>query len=72
MPWKSISGWRSHFFLAGTKAKDVLSAVLSRAGICEARDYSQIAALMKKEEIHPEVTEKLDKIADCLGIEEEE
>lgn len=61
----------SHFFLAGTKAKDVLSAVLSRAGICEARDYSQIAALMKKEEVHPEVTEKLDKIADCLGIEKE-
>ena len=61
----------SHFFLAGTKAKDILSAVLSRAGICEASDYSQIAALMKKEEVHPEVTEKLDKIADCLGIEKE-
>ena len=61
----------SHIFLTGTKAKDVLSTVLSKAGIYEASDYSQIAALMKKEEIHPEVVEKLDKIADCLGIEKE-
>lgn len=61
----------SSIFLMGTKAKDVLSTILSKAGIYEASDYSQIAALMKEEEIHPEVVEKLDRIADCLGIEKE-
>ena len=61
----------SHIFLMGTKTKDILSVIMSKAGIYEASDYSQLAAVMKKEEIHPEVVEKLDKIADCLGIEEE-
>ena len=59
--------------LVGTKhkkPKDLLSKILSEAGVYES-DYSRIAALMKKEEIHPEVTEKLDKIADCLGIGKE-
>lgn len=62
----------SSIFLTGTKAKDILSTVLGKAGIYEATNYFQIAALMKKEEIHPEVVEKLDKIADCLGIEKKE
>lgn len=61
----------SSIFLMGMKAKDVLSTILSKAGIYEASDYSQIAALMKKEEIHPEVIEKLDAIADRLGIGKE-
>lgn len=51
------------------KAKNILSAVLDAAGI-EEKDYSLIAAQMNREEIHPEVTEKLDEIADRLGVEE--
>ena len=57
--------------LEGTKAKDILSKILHEAGIYEVRDYSEIAESMKKEEIHPEVVEKLDAIADRLGIGKE-
>lgn len=66
-------GDENSILLMGTKhkkPKDLLSKILSEAGVYE-NDYSRIAALMRKEEIHPEVTEKLDKIADCLGIEKE-
>lgn len=66
-------GDENSILLMGTehkKPKDLLSKILSEAGVYES-DYSRIAALMRKEEIHPEVTEKLDKIADCLGIEKE-
>ena len=52
------------------KAKNILSTVLGAAGI-EEKDYSLIAAQMNREEIHPEVTEKLDAIADHLGIEKD-
>ena len=50
------------------KAKNILSAILNAAGI-EEKDYSLIAVQMNREEIHPEVTEKLDAIADHFGIE---
>lgn len=66
-------GDENSILLMGTehkKPKDLLSKILSEAGVYES-DYSRIVALMRKEEIHPEVTEKLDKIADCLGIEKE-
>ena len=53
--------------IKGTKMKDFLSATLRAAEIDES-DYSLIAAQMNRDEIHPEVTEKLDVIADCLGI----
>lgn len=54
--------------IKGTKMKDFLSATLRAADIDES-DYSLIAAQMNRDEIHPEVIEKLDAIADCLGIE---
>lgn len=60
---------RKHEYLEEVKARNILSGTFHGAGIPEAKDYSQIAAVMKKEEIHPEVVEKLDRIADCLGIE---
>ena len=56
-----------HDELKERKAKKILSTVLGAAGIGE-NDYSLIAAQMNREEIHPEVAEKLDAIADCLGI----
>ena len=58
-----------HEELKDLRAKRFLSIALREAGI-EESDYSLIATRMKKDEIHPEVTEKLDKIADCLGIED--
>ena len=62
---------RKHEYLEEVKAKNILSGIFHGVGIPEAKDYSQIAAVMKKEEIHPEVVEKLDRVADCLGIEKE-
>ncbi len=50
------------------KAKNILSEILGAADIYES-DYSLIATQMNRDEIHPEVIEKLDAIADCLGIE---
>ena len=59
-----------HDHLIQTRAKRFLFAALSSAGIGET-DCSLIAAQMKRDEIHSEVTEKLDAIADCLGIKKE-
>ena len=62
---------RKHEYLEEVKAKSILSGTFHGAGIPEVKDYSQVAAVMKKEEIHPEVIEKLDAIADSLGIGKE-
>ena len=52
-------------YLQGTKGKNVLANILNAAGLdVKETDYYQIAAQMKKEEIHPEVVEKLDAIAE--------
>ncbi|HEY6330600.1 MAG TPA: AAA family ATPase [Blastocatellia bacterium] len=54
-----------HLILEGVKASDrIIPAILAAAGIhgVEKDQYYEIAALMKPEEIHPEVTEKLDAI----------
>lgn len=56
-----------HEELTERKAKNILSAAFSVAGIKES-DYSLIAAQMNKDEIHSEVNEKLDTIADFLRI----
>ncbi len=58
---------QEHDYLKQTKAKSFLSKALSAAGISE-NNYSLIAAQMNKDEIHSEVIEKLDKIANCLRI----
>lgn len=51
-------------YLQGTKGKKVLANILNAAGLdVKESDYYQIASQMKKEEIHPEVVEKLDAIA---------
>ena len=58
-------------FLRTTKArKDIIPVVLTAAGI-HGFDYTrfhEIAALMKPEEIHPEVREKLDAIKTALAL----
>ena len=52
-----------------TKAKVILSKIVQEAGLdVEEGDYYQIAAQMTEEEIHPEIVEKLDAIAEHLGI----
>jgi hypothetical protein len=59
-------------FLESTKArKDIIPAILTAAGIhgLDYTRYSEIAAVMTPEEIHPEVREKLDWIQQALGIQ---
>ena len=53
--------------LSGAKAKDVLSKIFQEAGLLEKEvDFYKIAAQMTRAEIHPEVVEKLDAIADVV------
>jgi len=59
---------QEHDYLKQTKARTFLSKALNAAGVNE-DNYSLIAAQMNEDEIHPEVIEKLDKIADCFNIE---
>lgn len=59
-----------HIFLNNTKASvDILPAILTAAGLhgIEKRDFYGIAAVMRPEEIHPEVKEKLDAIQQVIG-----
>ncbi len=61
-----------HAFFNGTKARtDILPPLLAAAGIHDLpyTRYHEIAALMLPEEIHPEVTEKLDAICRAFGVE---
>ena len=61
--------FESSDFLLGTKAKNVLSNIFQEAGLnVRESDFYQIAAQMKKEEIHPEVVEKLDTIATHFNL----
>jgi predicted ATPase len=58
-------------FLRGTKARtDLLPPALTAAGLhgVPYTSYHEIAALMKPEEIHPEVREKLDGIQKAFGL----
>ena len=56
-------------YLRGTKAKSVLAHIFETGGMnVDDVSYDQIAAEMSKEEIHPEVVEKLDAIADHLDL----
>jgi len=55
--------------LTNTKGKTILNKMFQRVGLNFAeRDYFQIGAQMKKEEVHPEVIEKLDLIVDHFSI----
>ena len=55
-----------HSFLISTKARDILSNILEEANLqgFHYTRYFEIADTMTPDEIHPEVTEKLDAIAD--------
>jgi predicted ATPase len=59
-------------FLQQTKAREkIIPPILLAAGILGGVDYSrfsEIAALMKPEEVHPEVAAKLDAIAQAFGL----
>ena len=58
-------------YLRSVKAsEDIIPQVLNAAGIhgVAKRDFYEIAALMRPEEIHPEVKEKLDAIAQAFGL----
>ena len=60
-----------HLILEGLKASErIIPAILNAAGIhgVEKRQFYEIAALMKPEEIHPEVIEKLDAIMRAFGL----
>ena len=51
-------------YLRDTKGKKVIANILNEAGLASKEtEYYRIAAQMTKEEIHPEVVEKLDAIA---------
>ena len=61
-----------HAILKGAKArKHIIPPILEAAGIHNLiyTRYHEIAALMKPEEIHPEVIEKLDAICCAFGVE---
>lgn len=59
-------------FLQQTKSRaEIIPPILQAAGILGGVDYtrfSEIAALMKSDEVHPEVTAKLDAIAQAFGL----
>lgn len=64
--------FEDHPLVRDTKARtELLPPMLAAAGIADIpyRRYHEIAALMKPEEIHPEVTEKLDAICRAFGVE---
>ena len=61
-----------HEFLNVTKARTrLLPPMLEAAGLGDLpyTRYCEIAAVMLQEEIHPEVTEKLDQICRAFGVE---
>ena len=61
-----------HVFLNATKARTrLIEPLLEAAGIygLPHTRYHEIAALMRREEIHPEVPEKLDTICRAFGVE---
>ena len=60
-------------FMQGLQGKDFLSKFFQEARLdVEKKDFYQIAAQMKKDEIYPEVIEKLDSIAKHFNLEEKE
>ena len=59
-----------HSFLISTKAKNILSNILEEANLQRFpyTRYFEIAAIMTPDEIHPEITEKLDAIANHFNL----
>lgn len=51
------------------KGKDVLAGIMESAGVsCAENEYYRIAQHMTKNEVHPEVVEKLDRLGTLLGV----
>lgn len=61
----------NHDYLVKGRGKEIISRALQEAGLEGEDDYSQIAAKMLPEEIHPDVAEMLNSIADHFGIGEQ-
>ena len=60
-------------YLKSADAKEILASVFGAARLSIGkREYHRLAAVMKPEEIHPDVVEMLDAIADHFGIGEGE
>ena len=71
LPGRVVDDPFQHDGLKNIKAREeILPPLLDKAGLpgFPYTRYSEIAAVMKPEEIHPEITEKLDAIADHLGL----
>ena len=71
LPGRVVDDPAQHNGLKDTKARrDILPPILDRAGLPSLHytRYAEIAAVMQPDEIHPEITEKLDAIADHLGL----
>ena len=64
----------NHTALARVKASDEFLVPLLKALGADTpkRDLYQLAAVMEESEIHPEVREKLDQIAEAFGLDQEE
>ena len=58
-----------NYLEAAPASKSILPDVFAAAALAfPKQDYYQIVEIMAPEEIHPEVTEKLNLIADALGV----
>ena len=71
LPGRVVDDPFQHDGLKTIKAREkILPPLLDKAGLSgfPYTRYSEIAAVMKPEEIHPEITDKLDAIADHLGL----
>ena len=71
LPGRVVDDPAQHDGLKNTKARtDILPPILDKAGLLDFHysHYAEIAMVMKPEEIHPEIIEKLDAIADHLDL----
>ena len=71
LPGRVVDDPAQHDGLKNIKARDeILPPLFCDAGLTDFNytRYSEIAAVMKPEEIHPEIIEKLDAIADHLDL----
>ena len=71
LPGRVVDDPAQHDGLKNTKARtEILPPILDKAGLLDFHysRYAEIAMVMKPEEIHPEITDKLDAIADHLDL----
>lgn len=71
LPGRAVDDPTGHEGFQNLKArKDILPPILDRAGLqgFDYTRYEDIAEVMRPDEIHPEITAKLDAIAEHLGL----